>query len=190
MLKRQIWIAALAVAASWAADSKNTKATARQQQKAAQSSTQKPVTLPKDAVEVSPGVYRHTSADGKVVVYRKTPFGVVVVDDGSGSGSAAAAAQPDSSRLTPFGRSAPASADAAAEPDASRATPFGRSNSAVNLPKAKVDGDTIHFERNTPFGPQRWSKKSNEDMTPDEKSAWDIAREGKAAPDSGRGSGR
>ena len=32
--------------------------------------------IPKDAVETSPGLYRWTDKDGKVWVYRRSPFGV------------------------------------------------------------------------------------------------------------------
>ncbi len=41
--------------------------------------TQKPpaaMTIPKDAVESEPGVYRWTDKNGKVWAYRRTPFGV------------------------------------------------------------------------------------------------------------------
>jgi len=41
--------------------------------------TQKPparLTVPDDAVETSPGLYRWTDKDGKVWMYRRSPFGV------------------------------------------------------------------------------------------------------------------
>jgi hypothetical protein len=34
------------------------------------------ITIPKDAVETEPGVYRWTDKNGKVWAYRRTPFGV------------------------------------------------------------------------------------------------------------------
>ncbi len=46
---------------------------------ATKTQTQKPsatLSLPKDAVETSPGFYRWTDKDGKVWTYRPTPFGV------------------------------------------------------------------------------------------------------------------
>jgi hypothetical protein len=35
-----------------------------------------PLTIPKDAVQTTPGFYRWTDKDGKVWTYRRTPFGV------------------------------------------------------------------------------------------------------------------
>ena len=37
----------------------------------------KRLTLPADAVRIEPGSYRHKDKDGKVWIYRETPFGVV-----------------------------------------------------------------------------------------------------------------
>jgi hypothetical protein len=34
------------------------------------------LTIPKDAIETTPGTYRWTDKDGKVWTYRRTPFGV------------------------------------------------------------------------------------------------------------------
>ena len=34
-------------------------------------------TVPKDATEIEPGVYRHTDSAGKTYIFRKTPFGIV-----------------------------------------------------------------------------------------------------------------
>ena len=41
----------------------------------------KPLEIPKSAVESEPGTYRHTDADGKKWIYRKTPFGVSRMED-------------------------------------------------------------------------------------------------------------
>src|SRR5262245_34007023 len=42
---------------------------------------EKPPSIPKDAVQLEPGIYRHTDAKGKKWIYRVTPFGVVKLED-------------------------------------------------------------------------------------------------------------
>lgn len=39
------------------------------------------VTIPAGAVEVEPHLFRHTAADGKVWLYRKTPFGITKMEE-------------------------------------------------------------------------------------------------------------
>jgi hypothetical protein len=87
--------------------------------------------------------------------------------------------------VTPFGiQRSPAEAakdDGAAEPEGAQAparssTPFGPTKpSAVAAPatKATEAGDSIRFERPTPFGPYRWTKKKSE-LTPDEQKIWET----------------
>ena len=40
-----------------------------------------PPTIPKEAKEVSPGVYRYTDAQGKNWIYGRTPFGISKVEE-------------------------------------------------------------------------------------------------------------
>jgi hypothetical protein len=42
---------------------------------------EKPPSIPKDAVQLEPGIYRHTDAKGKKWIYRVTPFAVVKLED-------------------------------------------------------------------------------------------------------------
>jgi hypothetical protein len=64
-------------------------------------------------------------------------------------------------------------------------TPFGVSKTDANAPAAAApapvsaaagftaveQGDSVHFERDTPFGRQKWTKKKT-DMTDDERAIW------------------
>jgi len=93
------------------------------------------IVVPPDAVEVSPGLYRATAADGKVWMYRRSPFGV--------------------SRW-------PASSDPA----------YNKQESAPERIVAVEQGDSIRFERTTPFGKRSWVRKKT-DLTADEKAAWE-----------------
>lgn len=162
MWMRQGCIAVLAAAAAFAQAKEPAPKTSKPEAQAAR----KTVTLPAGAVEISPGLFKHTAADGKAVLYRKTPFGLVIVDE-----------------------SAVAAGDAGGTP---RANPFGNAgNSVADTMSAVEEGDSIRFERKTPFGPQKWTTKKS-DLTPDEQAAWQAARERKAssAPDAaGTGKG-
>jgi hypothetical protein len=40
-----------------------------------------PQSIPKDAVQLEPGIYRYTDAKGKKWIYRTTPFGLVKLED-------------------------------------------------------------------------------------------------------------
>jgi hypothetical protein len=68
-----------------------------------------------------------------------------------------------------------------------RQTPFGwmkaeekelqqAAPAAAALPETRVveDGDSVRFERNTPFGPQRWKRKKSE-LTEQEKQIFERA---------------
>lgn len=48
------------------------------------------ITIPPDAVQLSPQVYRYKDADGKVWIYRRTPFGISKMEDRSGDQAASA----------------------------------------------------------------------------------------------------
>jgi len=102
------------------------------------------VIIPADATEVTPGIYRHADSSGKNWLYRKTPFGVVKMEDKS----------PD--------------ANPPATPE-THGNPFGGAPSASAAPNitAFEEGDTVRFERATPFGPYKWTRKKSE-LTADE----------------------
>lgn len=102
--------------------------------------------LPEGAVQVGPGTYEVKDAQGRVITYRETPFGSFSkspareADDDPGAASHATSG----TRPTPFG--------------ASVKTP-----ASSTVPTKVTDaGDSIVFERPTPFGPQRWTRKKTE----------------------------
>jgi hypothetical protein len=108
-------------AAVAAADDQSSKPPVQPPAKAAK----KPVviTVPADAVQVSPGLYRAKDKDGKVWMYRRTPFGVQRwQEDGE---------------------------------DAKKDAVVEQTN-VVDL------GDSVRFERTSPFGKRTWVRKKTE----------------------------
>ena len=126
-----------------------------------------PPGVPKDAKEVAPGQYTFVDKDGKNWVYRKTPFGIQKFEDKSAGKSAA-----DDSAA-----SAPAPAPGTAMP-----TPFGETRSRAAVPvKVTEEGDSLRFERQTPFGLQRWTRKKTE-LNEQETALWEAQRSSKETP--------
>ena len=83
-----------------------------------------PVTIPKDAVEIEPGLFQANDAAGKVWHYTRTPFGV--------------------RRFEPQNHEDTTAAEAA---------------------RIMVDGEDangVRFERKTPFGSTKWSRKKGD----------------------------
>jgi len=101
-----------------------------------------PAGLPKGAVEVETGLYRHIDNKGQVWMYRRTPFG--------------------------FSRYQPE-----------------REVKDVDLEEAQyltaIDkGDSVQFERKTPFGVNKWTRRKAE-LSGAERIAFEKAAQGKAA---------
>ena len=114
--------------------------------------------VPKGAVEVEPGVWKHTDTAGKSSLYRKTPFGVVKLEP------AKETAHTESSKTQ------------AATADAVTPSPFGDVKAAKDQNiKVVEQGDTLEFERPSPFGSYKWKTKKTE-LTAEERSAWMKAR--------------
>lgn len=100
-------------------------------------------TVPKGAVQTSPGLFRWTDPDGQVWMYRSTPFGV-------------SKWQVDA-------------ADPVRDP-------------LVDQTTAVETGDSIRFERATPFGKHVWVRKKT-DLDDTEQRIWARQqRKGTAAP--------
>ena len=57
------------------------------------------ITIPAGAVEVEPYIYRYSDASGKNWIYRKTPFGVMRLEDKPVSANAAGKQQDERARL-------------------------------------------------------------------------------------------
>ena len=101
--------------------------------------------IPANAKQVDAHTWMAEDKNGKKWFYRQTPFGVVKTDQDPDAPAPVA-------KRTPFdGPKAPA------KPGASQ-------------PVVKVTevGDTYVFERHTPFGPSRWTRKKS-DLTDAEK---------------------
>ena len=115
-----------------------------------------PAGVPKEATQTGPRTWRFVDKDNKVWIYRQTPFGFQKSAENAAGDKAA-----------------PGAPEAAAN---RTATPFGESKSSPsNAPVTKVteDGDTLRFERPTPFGNVRWSRKKSE-LTDDERKIWEA----------------
>ena len=140
-------------------------------------SAQTPTGVPAGSSEVGPGTYRFVDKDKKVWIYRKTPFGFQKSEETAAASEGDRARKPDA---------APA---ASPQPDPNRtATPFGESKApASGMPTTKVTevGDSVRFERASPFGPYRWTKKKTE-LTDDEKKLWEAQRTASPAQANGK----
>jgi hypothetical protein len=116
--------------------------------------------VPKGATQVAPGTYRYTDAHGAKWIYRVTPFGVArLADESKKSGEA---------KVTPFGV---VSAGAQQAADAARS---GVPAAPAPL-KATDGGDSVRFERVTPFGVEKWQTRKT-DLDEVEQAAWDRQR--------------
>ena len=126
---------------------------------------------PKGSEQIAPGTYRHKDTAGKIWIYRKTPFGFMKAAEG--------ASNKDDSQ--PSGQASPDQGRTSASGTVSQ-TPFGESKPAQSATavKATEEGDSIRFERPSPFGPYKWTKKKSE-LTPAEQEAWDRAQKQQAA---------
>lgn len=122
------------------------------------------VSVPKGAVEIEPGVYKHTNAAGKTVIFRKTPFGIVKSTEGAAKADTAAPAAGNSGSA------------------ASAASPFGevKQNTTAQDVKVVERGEVLEFERPSPFGSYKWKSNKN-DLTAEEREVWAKAK-GKQAP--------
>lgn len=123
--------------------------------------------VPKGAVELSPGLFRYTDGAGKIWLYRNTPFGYVKSAENSDKSRTKAAVA--------------ATADSAG---AETESPFGPSKAAAPRPvvpeqpgltTVKEDGDVLRFERKSPFGSYKWTRKKTE-LTSAEQAIWERSR--------------
>jgi hypothetical protein len=75
-------------------------------------------------------------------------------------------------------KTAPAATLTSATPKDATASPFGQVKPAASAQTIKVAdrGDSLEFERPSPFGSYRWNKKKDE-LTPFEREAWDRSRQ-------------
>src|SRR5579871_6461763 len=104
------------------------------------------LTIPKDAVETSTGFYKWTDKDGKAWTYRRTPFGVSRWPADPAEGN----------------QKTDSASGAAAET---------RLNAVDDQTTAKEVGDSIRFERNSPFGKRSWLRKKTE-LNDSEQAIW------------------
>lgn len=106
-------------------------------------------TIPAGAVKAEDGSFKYTDKNGKKWIYRQTPFGVSKAEE-----------RPLEATATPFGKSK--------EPAVARQTVEAKPGDIANT-KAFDEGDTIRFERPTPFGTSVWRKKKSELDAADQK---------------------
>lgn len=107
------------------------------------------VTIPADAKKVNDYTWSHTGANGVTTWYRRTPFGIM--------------------RSTTAPDSVPEKPEQTASRE--RGNPFSKeteSSVASENVKVSIAGETVTFERGTPFGKSRWSRPMSE-LTDDER---------------------
>lgn len=114
---------------------------------------QKPMQIPADAKEIRPGIWRWVDKSDQPWIYWNTPFGVARSPEKPGA------------EIKPAEPVAPGQAGATA--------PAG----AVEVDGVTMteEGDSIRFERRTPFGASRLVKKKSE-LTADERRLWERAQ--------------
>ncbi len=122
-----------------------------------------PPGVPKEARETSPGQYSFRDSSGKTWIYRQTPFGIQKAEDKGDKPAESAAASKTEEKPAPA-------------PGTAMPTPFGQTRSRGAVPvRVTEKGDTLEFERQTPFGAQRWSRSKSE-LTETEKQLWEAHR--------------
>ena len=125
----------------------------------------RPDGVPKDAVQTGADAWEHKDREGRTWYFRRTPFGWMK----SGGLNEAdrkkleSAPAPEKRDVSPFGP-----VNSASKKDAAPDQP------AVET-KVRDNGDSLEFERPTPFGPVKWTRKKTE-LKPDEQAAWDRQR--------------
>jgi hypothetical protein len=136
-------------------------------------SAAKPPGVPADAIEIEPGIFRSTDATGATQFYRQTPFGVTRWTETSEAPDAAKVPVTDAAGVQWFYRQTPFGLMRLAETPGSRHAP----DIDKVFPGLKVveEGDTLHFERPSPFGLLKWSRKKSQ-LNEMEKAAWERAR--------------
>ena len=90
------------------------------------------ISIPADAVEIAPQVYRYKDDKGKTWIYRRTPFGISKLEDRS------------------------------AEMPAADAGPAPMPTENRIKVRAIDKGDTVRFEQQTPMGIRAWEKKKDD----------------------------
>jgi hypothetical protein len=146
-----------------AATPKKNSKTAAPVRKAAAAPARKPapppVVIPASATRVDENTYTHTDLHGKTWVYRKTPFGIQKTERTTES---TPYALPDVARdrQSPF----------AAEGSHAAAAP-----QAENVVTAIEAGDSVTFQKKTPFGNNSWTKKKSE-LNEEEKALLERAK--------------
>jgi hypothetical protein len=128
--------------------------------------------IPKDAKEVEPGLYKYTDSTGKTYKFRKTPFGVVRSVDEPGND------EPGKKSVIDETAKPTEPAKSASSSTTSTASPFGQVKPPASAQAIKVveNGDTLEFERPSPFGSYKWKAKKDA-LTPSEREAWDRSRQ-------------
>ena len=111
---------------------------------AKQTGENSPLVLPNDAVQTEPYTWHHKDADGRIWIYRRTPFGLVRYEEEEKK-------------------------DAEKNSEAKQSDP---------LLQAFDEGDSVRFERTTPFGKHRWTRKKTE-LTSEEREAFQYALKNK-----------
>lgn len=106
------------------------------------------VKIPAGAVKTEDGSYKATDSKGKKWVYRNTPFGIAKSEDKSMDPAA-----------TPFGK---AKLQAAPVEEA-------KAVKDANPTLAVEEGDSYRFERTSPFGVTKWTRKKSDLDTNEQK---------------------
>ena len=124
----------------------------------------RPEGIPKTAVQTSADSWEYKDAEGRTWYYRRSPFGWMKTGGLTEAErkKAETAPPPEKRDASPFGPIATTKESAPGQA------------SSVEI-KVREAGESLEFERPTPFGPVKWTRKKSE-LKPDEQSAWDRHR--------------
>jgi len=122
--------------------------------------------IPPGAVKVDEQTSKYTDAQGRVWVYRRTPFGIQKYEEKQSAALSGKTEETAEIRDTPFGKVK------VPPPGAGPEAPARADDSLLQSTRVREQGDTLYFERPGPFGAFRWSRKKS-DLTEEEKSIWE-----------------
>jgi hypothetical protein len=126
--------------------------------------------LPRGAKQIEANAWVYTDAQGKTWTYRRTPFGLVRLPGKPENPTEQKAAPRDVA--TPFGQ---------VKTTATSGEVIDNGDNVI----AVEEGDSIRFERPSPFGKYRWVRKKTE-LTEMEKRVWERESRNQAAKPAGK----
>ena len=116
--------------------------------------------IPPNATRTGENTWTHTDAQGKTWTYRRTPFGMQKSEAGAQQAAPYALPETVRDRESPF---------------SAQGTPAAPPAAAAEELVATESGDSVTFQRQTPFGRNTWTKKKA-DLNDEERALLERAK--------------